>query len=129
MRRITRQDSNIIKTLDYQYQFTNSCGGNCFIEPMQTLAGTNTLSYPVGVFNVHGNLLGKAVNQAVYDSLWNADTADAHVGTLAAGSDSLHFQITLNTGKTLPAITGCRFFRSIFRTTNSMRSEISMRPM
>lgn len=108
---IRDQDSNIIKTLDYQYQFTNSCGSNCFIEPMQTLAGTNTLGYPVGVFNVHGNLLGNVSSQSAYITLWNADTADSHTGTLAAGADSLHFHITLNTGKSLPSITGCRYYQ------------------
>jgi hypothetical protein len=111
LQRIRDQDHNILKTLDYQYQATNNCGPNCFIEPMQTLAGTNTLGYPVGVFNVHGQLLGNAVGPGTFVSLWNTDTADSHTGTLAAGADSLHFTITLNTGKTLPQITGCRYYQ------------------
>ncbi len=111
LKRIRDQDQNILKTFDYQYQVTSNCAGNCFVEAMQTLAGTNTLGYPVGVFNVHGKLLGNATTQAAYISKWNTDTADAHVGTLAAGGDSLHFTVTLNTGQTLPAITGCRYYQ------------------
>src|SRR6202000_981859 len=38
--------------------------------------------------------------------------ADARIGTLAAGADSMHFKITLNTGQVLPAgVTGCRYFQ------------------
>jgi YD repeat-containing protein len=111
LHRIRDQDQNILKTFDYQYQATNGCGPNCFVEPMQTLAGTNTLGYPVGVFNVHGNLLGNAAGPGTFVSLWNADTADSHSGTLAAGADSLHFTITLNTGKSLPQISGCRYYQ------------------
>ncbi len=109
--RIRDQDHNILKTFDYQFQATTSCGPNCFIEPMQTLAGSNTLGYPVGVFNVNGQLLGNAASSGTFVSLWNSDAADVGFGSLAAGSDSLHFQVTLNTGKALPPITGCRFFQ------------------
>ncbi|HZE85710.1 MAG TPA: hypothetical protein VE035_15440, partial [Puia sp.] len=111
LKRIRDQDHNILKTYEYQYQASSGCGANCYIVAMQTLAGSNTLSYPVGVFNASGKLLGNATNQAGYISLWNADTANSHRGTLAAGPDSLHFQITLNTGKTLPPITGCRYYQ------------------
>jgi hypothetical protein len=111
LKRIRDQDHNILKTYEYQYQAASGCGANCFIVAMQTFAGSNTLSYPVGVFNANGKLLDTAANQAAYISLWNADTANANRGTLAAGADSMHFQITLNTGKTLPSITGCRYYQ------------------
>jgi hypothetical protein len=79
---------------------------------MQTLAGTGTLGYPVGVFNVHGKLLGNAAGSFQYVSIWNADTADARIGTLAAGGDPLHFNMTLNTGMSLPAgVSGCRYYQ------------------
>jgi len=111
LKRVRDQDYNILKTLDYQYQAASGCGSGCYILPMQTMSGTNTLSYPVGVFNVKDSLLGNATNQAGYISLWNADTANSHRGTLAAGSDSMHFQLALNTGKALPSLTGCRYYQ------------------
>jgi hypothetical protein len=111
LKRIRDQDYNILKTYEYQYQASSGCGANCFIEPMQTFSGSNTLSYPVGVFNANGKLLGKVSNQTAYVSLWNSDTADQHRGTLAAGADSMHFQLTLDSGKTLPLITGCRYYQ------------------
>lgn len=109
--RIRDMDGNIIKQFEYQYQGATGCGSNCSILAMTTLAGTNTIGYPVGVFNANGKLLGNATNQSQYLSLWNADTANAHRGTLAAGADPLHFQFTLIPGKTIPAITGCRYFQ------------------
>jgi hypothetical protein len=108
---IRDQDYNILKTYEYQYQASGGCGANCFVEPLQTMAGTNTLGYPVGVFNVNGKLLGNATSQSAYVTIWNLDTDNSAVGILAAGADPLHFQITLNTGKTLPAITGCRYYQ------------------
>ncbi|HEY4064194.1 MAG TPA: hypothetical protein VGM30_19950 [Puia sp.] len=117
--RIRDQDYNILKSLEYQYQASGGCGGNCFSIAMQTFAGTNTLSYPVGVFNVHGDLLDTASTPARYISLWNADTADARIGTLAAGKDSMHFNITLNSGQTMPAgVTGCRYYQYDLAWTN-----------
>jgi hypothetical protein len=110
--RIRDQDHNILKSLEYQYQVSSGCGPNCYSITMQTLAGTNTLGYPVGVFDIHGNLLGNATGPVQYVSLWNADTADARIGTLSTGSDSLHFSMTLNTGMTLPTgVTGCRYYQ------------------
>ena len=112
LKRIRDQDYNIVKTYEYQYQATGGCGSGCYILAMQTLAGSNTLSYPVGVFDVHGNLVGNAAGQSAYTSLWNSDTADARIGTLASGPDSMHFNFTLNAGQTAPAgVTGCRYFQ------------------
>lgn len=112
LKRIRDQDYNILKSLDYQYQQSSGCGSNCYILTMETLAGTNTLGYPVGVFNVHGKLLGNADSAGQYVSLWNADTADSHVGTLAKGGDPLHFNMTLNSGQILPSgVTGCRYYQ------------------
>jgi hypothetical protein len=79
---------------------------------METFLGTNTLGYPLGVFDIHGNLVGNAAGASAYVSLWNSDTADARVGTLSTGNDSLHFNIVLNAGQTLPAsVTGCRYYQ------------------
>jgi hypothetical protein len=112
LKRIRDQDYNILKTIDYAYQAPAGCGSGCYSVAMQTFAGTNTLSYPVGVFDVNGKLLGNATNAAGYVSLWNNDTADARVGTLSQGQDSMHFNITVNAGQTLPAsVTGLRYYQ------------------
>jgi hypothetical protein len=79
---------------------------------METFLGTNTIGYPVGVFDIHGNLVGNAAGASAYVSLWNSDTADVRIGTLSTGNDSLHFYIVLNAGQTLPAsVTGCRYYQ------------------
>jgi YD repeat-containing protein len=109
--RIKDLQGNIVKQFEYQYQASTRCGSNCYILPMTNLAGSNTLSYPVGVFNANGKLLDTASNQARFIAKWNADTANANRGTLSAGGDSMHFQLTLNAGKALPAITGCRYYK------------------
>ena len=112
LKRIRDQDYNILKTFDYQYQVPGGCGSGCVILTMETLGGSNTLGYPVGVFDIHGNLVGNASGASNYVSLWNSDTADARVGTLAAGGDSMHFTLTLHTGQTAPAgVTGCRYYQ------------------
>ena len=112
LKRVRDQDYNILKTIEYAYQTPAGCGGNCYTVAMQTFAGTNTLSYPVGVFDVNGNLVGNASNAAGYVSLWNSDTADARVGALSQGSDSLHFNLAVNAGQTPPAgVTGCRYYQ------------------
>ncbi len=112
LKRIRDQDYNILKTFDYQYQAPSGCGSGCTILAMQTFVGTNTPGYPVGVFDVHGNLLGNATGASGYVSLWNNDTADTRFGTLSAGSDSLHFNLAVNSGKTAPpGVTGCRYYQ------------------
>ncbi|HEV2479728.1 MAG TPA: hypothetical protein VGS79_08680 [Puia sp.] len=84
----------------------------CYSVVMQTFAGTNTLSYPVGVFDINGTLLGNAANATTYVSLWNNDTADARVGALALGRDSMHFNLNLNAGQILPSgVTGLRYYQ------------------
>jgi hypothetical protein len=84
----------------------------CYSVAMQTFAGSNTLSYPVGAFDVNGALLGNAATPSAYISLWNNDTADARVGTLALGKDSMHFNLNLNAGQVLPSgVTGCRYYQ------------------
>jgi YD repeat-containing protein len=111
LKRIRDQDYNILKTYEYQYQVPAGCNG-CQSLAMQTFKGTNTIGYPVGVFDIHGNLVGNAAGASAYVSLWNSDTADARVGTLSTGNDSLHFNIMLHTGQTLPAaVMGCRYWQ------------------
>ena len=117
--RIRDQDYNILKTLDYQYQAPAGCGSGCYAVTMQTFAGGNTLSYPVGVFDVNGKLLGNVSNATAYISAWNSDTADNRLGTLAAGTDSMHFNLTLNAGQTMPAgVIGCRYYQWDLPWTN-----------
>jgi len=111
LKRIRDQDYNILKTYEYQYQAQAGCGSGCTVLAMQTFLGAATIGYPVGVFNVHGKLLGNANDPDQYVSLWNNDTADAAIGTLAKG-DSLHFKLSVNGGKTAPAaVTGCRYYQ------------------
>jgi hypothetical protein len=101
---------NIIK--NFQYNYVTSCGNNCYVLPMQTINGSNTIGYPVGVFNVAGQLVGNATTQALYVSLWNGNSANHTIGTLVAGTDPMHFNLTVNTGMTTPpAVTGCRYYQ------------------
>ena len=108
LKNIKDYQGNIVK--NYQYNYANNCD-NCYV-PMQTFAGTGTLSYPVGVFNVNGKLLGNAASQVQYVTLWNGDSVDLAIGTLAAGADSMHFKITVNATKSAPSsVTGCRYYQ------------------
>jgi len=118
LKRILDQDYNILKTYEYQYQVPAGCNG-CQSLAMETFLGSNTIGYPVGVFDIHGNLVGNAAGASAYVSLWNSDTADARVGTLSTGNDSLHFNIVVNAGQILPAnVTGCRYFQVDLAYTN-----------
>jgi YD repeat-containing protein len=119
LKRIRDQDYNILKSIAYQYQAPAGCGSGCYAVAMQTFAGSNTLSYPVGVFNVHGKLLGNVINDTAYVTTWNRDTADSRLGTLAAGADSMHFNMTLNAGQTMPSgVIGCRYYQWDIAWTN-----------
>lgn len=110
LKNVKDYQGNIIK--NYQYNYQGSCGPNCSVLAMQTFNATNTLSYPVGVFNVNGKLLGNATNQTQYISTWMADTANTHTGTIVAGDDSMHFKFTVNPGKLVPpSLTGCRYYQ------------------
>jgi hypothetical protein len=117
--RIRDQDYNILKTIAYQYQATAGCGSGCYAVAMQTFAGSNKLSYPVGVFNVHGKLLGNVTNGTAYISLWNSDTANNHLDTLAAGTESMHFNLSLSTGQNMPpGVIGRRYYQRDIPWTN-----------
>ncbi|MBS1598424.1 MAG: hypothetical protein JST75_09360 [Bacteroidetes bacterium] len=106
---------NIVK--NFQYNYVNSCGSNCFILPMQTFNGSNTLSYPVGVFNVNESLVGYASNQAQYISLWNSNPSNQSIGVLAAGADSMRFNLTVNSGVNFTSrIIGCRYYQYDFNS-------------
>ena len=95
---------------NFQYNYAQGCT-SCSV-PLQTFAHTLTLSYPVGVFSVANKLLGNATTPAQYLSLWNGDANDHTIGTLAAGSDSLHFNLTVNSGQSSPGfVTGCRYYQ------------------
>ena len=110
LKNIKDYQGNIVK--NFQYNYANSCGPNCVVMPMQTFNGSNTISYPVGVFNVSGQLIGQAATQAQYISLWNGNMANQAIGGLSAAVDSMHFNLTLNAGKTAPtSVTGLRFYQ------------------
>ncbi len=111
LKNIKDYQGSIIKNFQYNYA-AGSCGNNCYILPMQTFNGSNTLGYPVGVFNVNKQLLGNATTQAQYVSLWNGNAANQAVGVLSAGADALHFNLQLNTGQAVPyAVTGLRYYQ------------------
>lgn len=110
LKNIKDYQGNIVK--NYQYNYQNSCGTNCVILPMQTFNGSNTIGYPVGVFNVNGQLLGTAYNQTDYINIWKLDLADQSIGVLAPGIDALHFNLSLSNGQAPPnSLTGLRFYQ------------------
>ncbi len=110
LKNIKDYQGNIVK--NFQYNYRNSCGPNCYVLPMQTISGSNTLGYPVGVFNVNKQLLGNATTQAQFVSLWNGNAANQVVGVLSAAADPLQFNLTLNTGQTVPyAVIGLRYYQ------------------
>jgi hypothetical protein len=108
LRNVKDYQGNILN--NFQYNYAKSCT-SCNI-PMQTFAHTNTLSYPVGVFSVANKLLGNATTPSQYISLWNGDATDNAIGTLTAGSDSMHFTLTVNSGQSSPGfVIGCRYYQ------------------
>jgi hypothetical protein len=110
LKNIKDYQGNIIK--NYQYNFVSSCGTNCYVLPMQTFNGSNTLSYPVGVFSVNGQLIGNATTQGQYDSLWNGNSSNQLIGSITAGADLFHFNLTVLNGQTPPAaLIGCRYYQ------------------
>ena len=111
LKNIKDYQGNIVK--NFQYNYAVGCGPNCVVLPMQTLNGSNTISYPVGVFDVNGQLLGQATTQAQYLTLWNGNVANQAKGVLSAGTDILHFNLTLASGQTAPpGVVGLRFFEA-----------------
>ncbi|HTE28064.1 hypothetical protein [Flavitalea sp.] len=115
LRAIRDSKKNIVKLYEYSYSVPvpgSSCGDNCTVLAMLTFNGTNTIGYPLGVFNVNGKLLGNAVDQIDFKNKWNNDAANQAIGTLEAGSDPLYFNLTVNTGATIPkGVTGCRYYQ------------------
>jgi len=110
LKNIKDYQGNIAK--NFQYNYLSSCGTNCVIYPLQTFNGSNTIGYPVGVFNVNGALLGQATSQAQYLTLWNGNSANQAKGVLSAGTDALHFNLTLASGQTAPStVTGLRYYQ------------------
>jgi YD repeat-containing protein len=97
-------------TNNFQYNYSQPCT-SCALQ-MKTMAGTATPSYPVGVFSTAKKLLGNATTATQYISLWNADASNHVIGTLSAGSDSMHFTLTVNSGQIAPnCVTGCRYYQ------------------
>ncbi len=110
LKNVKDYQGNIVK--NYQYNYGNSCGTNCYVLPMQTLNGNNTIGYPVGVFDLFGNWIGNASSQSQYVSVWNSNSNNQVIGSIAAGSDAMHFKMTVNPGKNpLSAVTGCRYYQ------------------
>jgi YD repeat-containing protein len=112
LKRVRDQDNNILKSFEYQYQIPGGCGAGCSILAMKTFSGSNTISYPVGVFSINGKFVGNAANADDYVAKWNGDAADHLVGTLSKGGDPMHFNLSVNTGQTAPeGVTGCRYYQ------------------
>lgn len=110
LKNVKDYQGNIVK--NYQYNYVNSCGANCFVYRLQGFNGNPTPGYPAGVFNVNGQLLGNANSQSDYVTLWNTNAANQAIGVLAATGDPLRFNLTINAGKTAPGqIVGCRFYQ------------------
>jgi YD repeat-containing protein len=111
LKNIKDYQGSIVKNFQYNYG-NGKCGANCYILSMQTFNGTNTIGYPVGVFNINGQLIGNATTSAQFVTLWNGNAANQSVGTLVATSDSLKFNLTVNAGKSPPpGVTGCRYYQ------------------
>jgi YD repeat-containing protein len=111
LKNIKDYQGNIVKNFQYNYG-NGKCGPNCYILSMQTFNGTNTIGYPVGVFNVNGQLIGNATTSAEFVAMWNGNAANQAVGTIVATADPLKFNITVNAGKTPPPnVTGCRYYQ------------------
>jgi YD repeat-containing protein len=111
LKNIKDYQGNIVKNFQYNYG-NGKCGANCYILSMQTFNGTNTIGYPVGVFNVNGQLIGNATTSAQFVTLWNGNATNQAIGTLAATADSLKFNLTVNAGKSPPpGVTGCRYYQ------------------
>ena len=110
LKNIKDYQGNIVK--NFQYNYVNSCGSGCVVLPMQTFNGSNTIGYPVGVFNVNAQLLGQATNQNQYVNLWNADPDNLAKGTLTPGINPLHFNLTAAANQTPPSsLYGLRFYQ------------------
>lgn len=110
LKNIKDYQGNIIK--NFQYNYVSSCGVNCIIFPLQTMNGSNTIGYPVGVFNVNNQFLANANSQGEYVNKWNLNATNQAKGVLSAGSDALHFNLTLAANQTAPtAVTGLRYYQ------------------
>jgi hypothetical protein len=108
LKNIKDYQGNIIK--NFQYNYAQACTSCSLV--MKNLGGTATIGYPVGVFSVAKKLLGNATTPTQFISLWNADANNHTIGTLTAGTDSLHFTLTVNSGQTSPGfVTGCRYYQ------------------
>ncbi|HVU57803.1 MAG TPA: RHS repeat-associated core domain-containing protein [Puia sp.] len=86
---------------------------------MRTFAGNITPAEgPKGVFNVNGILIGNTIDGTVsqvnssFAQLWNSDTADQRIGTLAA-LDNGQFHLQLEPGQVVPpdGIIGMRYYQ------------------
>ncbi len=110
LKNIKDYQGNIVK--NFQYNYANSCGNNCYVLTMQTFTGYNTPSYPVGVFNINKQYIGTATSPSTYVSLWNSNATNQAIGVLSTNSDSLHFNLSLTNGATLPsAVYGLRYYQ------------------
>ncbi len=82
---------------------------------MQTIEGTATRSYPVGVFNVNQKLLGTAIDNDSYAAMWNIDASDSALGVLIPTTTSLGFDFKPKSGQVAPTtVIGMRFFQFDF---------------
>src|ERR1700759_388608 len=79
---------------------------------MQTFTAYQTPGYPVGVFSKNRDYIGIAHNKAEYVTLWNSNSANQTLGTLAVNADSLRFNLTLASNAAAPgAVYGLRYYQ------------------
>lgn len=110
LKNIKDNENNIVKRYEYAYAKHEM---NSISLEMRNFADNNTISYPVGVFDVNGVLIGNASDASSYTALWNGNIANAIIGILFTVPGSpLKFTLTLNNGQAaLKNVTGCRYYQ------------------
>lgn len=69
---------------------------------LKNVSGTNTASFPVGVYDVNGDYIGRADSKADYVSLWNSSSVNQAKGILYTDIGSFDVILALTDGQTAP---------------------------
>ena len=69
---------------------------------LKNISGSNTTSFPVGVYDVAGTYIGRADNKSQFISIWNASAVNLTKGLLSDAVGSLNVNLALNDGQTAP---------------------------
>jgi len=84
--------------------------GCCYSIKLTTFMGTDTVGYPVGVFNVNDVLVGEADDSSEYVTLWNSDTANQTAGKVTATEDPFVFNY-VPAASSITKLKAMRFFK------------------